>query len=129
MHLIDLDRLVEVWGTEWEQIEETGDLIDKDQFLFTLSGGQVFVLNHKFPNDIRFWANGHGQTTDLIDFKSITRVVYSKSRKALAIESKGKDLFSDMLIKSDGSYSIEVSKSVDKYEASYCEILTKETDI
>lgn len=127
MHIIDLNRLAEVWQISWEQIEEFGDVLDEDEFLFVLRGGQVFSLNHKLPNEIHFWCNAHGKTTDSIGFNNITRVVYSSHRQAIAIESVGENFFSDMVIKESGKFSIEIGKSKELYSKSFCEILSKES--
>lgn len=126
-HIIDPERLATTWGIPWKKIEENGEVLDENQFLFPLKGGQVFVLNQNEPNKIDFWANAHGQTTDLIEFNNITRVVYSKQRQAIAFESTDKDFYSEMLIKNSGKFTIAIAKPIRLYSVSLCEIISKDS--
>lgn len=125
MHIIDPDTLAEVWGIAWEQIEEMGDggVIDENEYVFTLEGGQVLVFSHDEPDQIRYWVNGHGRTTDVIEFKNISRVVYSKERQSLAVESVNGEWFSDMVIRASGKFSLTISTSMRLYVKSFCNML------
>lgn len=127
MHIIDPEKLAGTWGIPWEKREDNGEIVNENEFIFRLSGGQVFSLNHDEPNQIHLWANAHGQTTDWIGFNNITRVAYSAKTRSVAIESQGQDYFSDMHIKASGKFAIEIAKPIDLAHSSFCEILLKDS--
>jgi hypothetical protein len=124
-HIVDADKLAEIFGIEWEKSELHVFLDDKDGFSYCFKlrnkrgdSGIRLYLYDELPNQVSIDIESQNDYSSSIVFGNITKVKYIPKYRAVRLESHTKTHFSILKIYWRGQFDLLTGLKEENYSKS-----------